>query len=206
MLIFVTAVTLALVVSFLCSIFESVMLSISPARVEALASEGRRSGRILKDFKRHIDVPIAAILIVNTIAHTIGATRMMRATQIMLGMYLSFTAVLLGLLRGEPRVTDGNPLVGCGEESRHPVEHTGVRADEDPTLVALHSLEDLFRRFIGASDEGLLEFLPSIDIVDTEIFDAAVHSCGASDSGLDSSRVHAAGAHTVVQHVELLAK
>ena len=74
MLIFVTAVTVALVVSFLCSIFESVLLSVSPARVEALASKGKKSGEILREFKQHIDVPIAAILIVNTIAHTVGAT------------------------------------------------------------------------------------------------------------------------------------
>lgn len=74
MLILVIAVTTALVVSFLCSIFESVLLSVSPARIEALAGSGRHAGKILRDFKRHIDVPIAAILIVNTIAHTIGAT------------------------------------------------------------------------------------------------------------------------------------
>ena len=74
MFIFVTAVTVALVVSFLCSIFESVLLSIRPAQVELLVSAGRRSGRLLKGFKQRIDVPIAAILIVNTIAHTIGAT------------------------------------------------------------------------------------------------------------------------------------
>ena len=74
MYIFVTAVTTALVVSFLCSIFESVLLSISPTRVEALASGGKRAGRLLRDFKSNIDVPIAAILIANTIAHTIGAT------------------------------------------------------------------------------------------------------------------------------------
>lgn len=74
MTIFIAAVTTALVVSFLCSIFESVLLSISPARVEALASSGKRSGKLLRDFKTNIDVPIAAILIANTIAHTIGAT------------------------------------------------------------------------------------------------------------------------------------
>ncbi len=74
MYIFVTAVTVALVVSFLCSIFESVLLSIRPAQVELLVSKGRPSGRLLKGFKQRIDVPIAAILIVNTIAHTIGAT------------------------------------------------------------------------------------------------------------------------------------
>ena len=74
MFIFVAAVTTALVVSFLCSIFESVLLSINPARVEALASDGKRSGKLMREFKANIDVPIAAILIANTIAHTIGAT------------------------------------------------------------------------------------------------------------------------------------
>ena len=74
MFIFVAAVTTALVVSFLCSIFESVLLSISPARVAGLVDSGKRSGRLLQQFKSNIDVPIAAILIVNTIAHTIGAT------------------------------------------------------------------------------------------------------------------------------------
>jgi CBS domain containing-hemolysin-like protein len=74
MIVFVTAVTVALVVSFLCSIFESVLLSLSPAHVESLAKAGKRSGRLLKQFKGHIDIPISAILIVNTVAHTIGAT------------------------------------------------------------------------------------------------------------------------------------
>jgi putative hemolysin len=74
MLVLATSVTVALAVSFLCSIFESVLLSISPARVEGLVSEGHRSGILLREFKSNIDVPIAAILIVNTIAHTIGAT------------------------------------------------------------------------------------------------------------------------------------
>ncbi|MBT8110010.1 MAG: hemolysin family protein [Gammaproteobacteria bacterium] len=74
MFILVTAITVALVVSFLCSIFESVLLSIRPAQIELLVSSGRRSGRLLKSFKERIDVPIAAILIVNTVAHTIGAT------------------------------------------------------------------------------------------------------------------------------------
>jgi len=70
----VAAVSTALVVSFLCSIFEAVLLSISPARVEGLVDSGRRSGRLLRNFKTNIDVPIAAILIANTIAHTVGAT------------------------------------------------------------------------------------------------------------------------------------
>lgn len=73
MLTFAAAVSLALVGSFLCSIMESVLLSVGAADVEALDRKGKRSGRLLKEFKRRIDVPIAAILIVNTVAHTVGA-------------------------------------------------------------------------------------------------------------------------------------
>jgi CBS domain containing-hemolysin-like protein len=56
----------------MCSIFESVLLSMSHARVEVLAERGRKSGRILKAFKERIDIPISAILITNTAAHTVG--------------------------------------------------------------------------------------------------------------------------------------
>jgi Mg2+/Co2+ transporter CorB len=73
MLTFVAAVTVALVVSFSCSIFESVLLSINHAQVEALSQRHGRAGRLMTTFKRNIDTPIAAILIVNTIAHTIGS-------------------------------------------------------------------------------------------------------------------------------------
>lgn len=70
---FIAAVLIALIVSFLCSIFESVLLSVGNAQIEVLTASGRRSGRLLRDFKQRIDVPIAAILILNTVAHTIGA-------------------------------------------------------------------------------------------------------------------------------------
>jgi CBS domain containing-hemolysin-like protein len=73
MVTFITAVASALIISFMCSVFESVVLSINTAQVEALAQSGSRSGRLMRRFKERIDVPIAAILIVNTIAHTIGA-------------------------------------------------------------------------------------------------------------------------------------
>ena len=73
MLLFISAVGVVLVVSFLCSIFESVLLSVTRPQVEVLAKEGHRSGVLLTDFKENMDMPIAAILILNTAAHTIGA-------------------------------------------------------------------------------------------------------------------------------------
>jgi CBS domain containing-hemolysin-like protein len=56
----------------MCSIFESVLLSMNHAQVELLVEKGKASGRILKAFKERIDIPISAILITNTAAHTIG--------------------------------------------------------------------------------------------------------------------------------------
>ena len=72
MQVFIAAVSLALIVSFLCSIFESVLLSINYAQVESLIQQDKRTGKLLKEFKQRIDMPIAAILITNTIAHTVG--------------------------------------------------------------------------------------------------------------------------------------
>ena len=73
MLIFITAVSVVLVVSFLCSIFESVLLSLTRPQIEVLLQREKRAGRLLSRFKENMDVPIAAILILNTAAHTIGA-------------------------------------------------------------------------------------------------------------------------------------
>jgi len=73
MITFVSAVTVVLVVSFLCSIFESVLLTITRPQIQALAHDGARAGKLLARFKDNMDVPIAAILILNTAAHTVGA-------------------------------------------------------------------------------------------------------------------------------------
>lgn len=64
---------LALVVSFLCSILEAVLLSVTPSYVAAMEQEGRAAGKRLRLLKEDIDRPLAAILSLNTIAHTVGA-------------------------------------------------------------------------------------------------------------------------------------
>lgn len=73
MLVFLGAVGVVLIVSFLCSIFESVLLSLTRPQVELTARRHPRAGRLLVRFKENMDIPIAAILILNTAAHTIGA-------------------------------------------------------------------------------------------------------------------------------------
>lgn len=75
LVVFIIAVSSALFFSFMCSIFESVLLSVSRGHVEAMAKQGSRAGKILRRWKRSdIEVPVAAILILNTVAHTVGST------------------------------------------------------------------------------------------------------------------------------------
>ncbi len=64
---------LALLFSFLCSLWEAVLLSITPTYAHVQSQEGTAIGRYLEDFKANIDRPLAAILTLNTIAHTVGA-------------------------------------------------------------------------------------------------------------------------------------
>src|SRR5690554_1605782 len=69
----VLVISAALAVSFLCSILEAVLLSITHSYVAVLQDEGDPTGATLARMRANIDEPIAAILTLNTIAHTVGA-------------------------------------------------------------------------------------------------------------------------------------
>ena len=64
---------ISIVASFLCSVLEAVLLSITPAYAERLSREDPEIAAVLNDFQHNIDKPLAAILTLNTIAHTVGA-------------------------------------------------------------------------------------------------------------------------------------
>ena len=66
-------ITLAIGVSFLCSILEAVLLSVTPAYVGSVAEQKPRLAERLKEYKADVERPLAAILTLNTFAHTIGA-------------------------------------------------------------------------------------------------------------------------------------
>ena len=63
----------SIVFSFLCSVWEAVLLSITPSFTQMKLQEGGELGETLEEFKQNIDRPLAAILTLNTIAHTVGA-------------------------------------------------------------------------------------------------------------------------------------
>ncbi|MEQ8409832.1 MAG: hemolysin family protein [Gammaproteobacteria bacterium] len=64
---------LSIFFSFLCSILEAVLLSITPAYIGVQEEKGNPIAADLARFKEDIDRPLAAILTLNTIAHTVGA-------------------------------------------------------------------------------------------------------------------------------------
>ena len=65
--------SLAIGISFLCSILESVLLSTNMSYISVLEKEKPKIGRLLKQHKININKSIASILILNTIANTLGA-------------------------------------------------------------------------------------------------------------------------------------
>jgi CBS domain containing-hemolysin-like protein len=70
----VLVVGVGLAISFLCSVLEAVLLSLTHSYVGVLQERGERVGVLLARMRERIDEPIAAILTLNTIAHTVSAS------------------------------------------------------------------------------------------------------------------------------------
>ncbi|MCA9911949.1 MAG: DUF21 domain-containing protein [Anaerolineae bacterium] len=66
-------VTVALGISFLCSVLEAILLSTSHSYIEMNIESGSRAARLMQRHKADVERPIAAILTLNTVAHTVGA-------------------------------------------------------------------------------------------------------------------------------------
>jgi CBS domain containing-hemolysin-like protein len=73
MTVFVLSVSVVLVVSALCSLSEAALYSVRTPYVRRLAEAGGSVGKVLSKFKRNMEYPISAILILNTAANTAGA-------------------------------------------------------------------------------------------------------------------------------------
>lgn len=64
---------LSIAFSFLCSILEAVLLSVTTTFINVKKDEGKSYAQTLEDYKKNVDEPLIAILTINTIAHTVGA-------------------------------------------------------------------------------------------------------------------------------------
>ncbi|MBC3758425.1 HlyC/CorC family transporter [Hyunsoonleella sp. SJ7] len=65
--------TISIFFSFLCSILEAVLLSVTPTFINVKKQEGKDYATTLEELKKDVDKPLIAILTLNTIAHTLGA-------------------------------------------------------------------------------------------------------------------------------------
>ena len=72
MLELLVVVGLVIGTSAACSLFEAVLYSVPASRIEDLDRAKRPSGRILRQMRKRVDRPIAAVLSLNTIANTGG--------------------------------------------------------------------------------------------------------------------------------------
>ena len=90
---------LAMVVSFTCSLMESVLLSTPISFVNMKETEGDKKALALKNFKEHIDKPLAAILSINTVANTVGAAGVgAQATKLFESVHFGIVSAVLTLL------------------------------------------------------------------------------------------------------------
>ena len=99
MFLLVVYVFIALGFSFLCSIAEAVILSVSSAYISVLEKEERPSGKLLRKQTDNINTPLSAILTLNTIAHTMGAAGAgAQAASVFGEAYLGVISAVLTLL------------------------------------------------------------------------------------------------------------
>ena len=73
MTLLVIYLAIAIGVSFLCSILEAVLLSITPSFVESTSQARPKAGKHLVRVRERLDESLSSILILNTFAHTMGA-------------------------------------------------------------------------------------------------------------------------------------
>ncbi|MBN2188955.1 MAG: DUF21 domain-containing protein [Chitinispirillaceae bacterium] len=74
MTLFIFAIALTLTLSFLCSMLEACLLSLSNLDIARMAERWPLPAKIWKGYKTNIQKPLAVILIINTFAHTVGAS------------------------------------------------------------------------------------------------------------------------------------
>ncbi|MGJ8681603.1 CNNM domain-containing protein [Paraglaciecola sp.] len=90
---------IALGFSFICSVAEAVILSVSPAYISVLQKNDNASGKLLASQVKDINQPLAAILSLNTIAHTMGAAGAGAQAAVVFGdAYLGVASAILTLL------------------------------------------------------------------------------------------------------------
>jgi CBS domain containing-hemolysin-like protein len=158
---FITAVAIVLIVSALCSLSEAALYSVAPAYVRQLAESGTTQGRLLTRFKQNIGPPITAILVMNTVANTAGASiagaqaRFLFGESALLWFSALFTLAVLVLAEIIPKV------IGV---SRNRAVSRMMAIPLDGLVRALWPFVRLTQRFSGAIAGGREPVAPESEI------------------------------------------
>jgi putative hemolysin len=183
MVLFIFACGTAVLISFLCSLLEATLLSLDDVQLETRRRAGQRHARVWQEMRRRIDRPISAILILNTVAHTGGATVAGSAFDEIYGdewiwvFSAVFTMVILlgteiipkvigvsfnhrlapGLAPVLSALTWGlRPLIAVTEWVSHPFKQKGEA--RSISVADLRTMADMARmsRVIGAEQENII--------------------------------------------------
>jgi CBS domain containing-hemolysin-like protein len=97
----ILAIVLTLGISFICSLFEALVLSTTVAEIEALKKVRPRRGQVLETIKHELDETISAILTLNTVANSLGSVVIgalgahLFGDRVLVGITIAFGVVLL---------------------------------------------------------------------------------------------------------------
>ncbi|QFI38686.1 DUF21 domain-containing protein [Moritella marina ATCC 15381] len=90
---------ISIVVSFICSILEASLLSMTPSYIAKMQREDPKLATKLAKLKDNLDRPLAAILTLNTVAHTAGAAGVGAQVTAMYGSaYLGIASAVMTVL------------------------------------------------------------------------------------------------------------
>lgn len=99
MLLLLFIVIISISISFICSILEAVLLSLTPSFISQQKMDNPALYPKLKKLRDKIDRPLAAILTLNTIAHTVGAAGVgAQVTNLYGSAYLGIASAIMTIL------------------------------------------------------------------------------------------------------------
>ena len=158
MTILLVSLAVAFGVSFVCSLTEAVLLSLTPSQIARMNERHPKAAAVWQRFKSRIDRPIAVILILNTTAHTIGASLAGAQFDELYGhrwlwvFSIGFTYVMLQFSELLPKSL-GVQLGGViAPYIARPLQAAIVLAT--PVIVALHGVNRLFTAWIPRGVRG----------------------------------------------------
>lgn len=201
---------LAIGVSFLCSLCEAVLLTLDVSDAEVMIERGsRKSGARLREMKQQIDRPLAAILTLNTISHTVGAAGVGAQSAVIFGdAWVGVTSAVLTLL-----ILVASEIIPKTLGATHPRLLAGVSITLITWMIWLTwpivlSLNAMSRVMRGGAAHGSMSREQIRAIAEMAraggVLDASEHAIIASVLRLSVTRVEAVMTpRTVIEHLHV---